>query len=110
MSFFIYLVFCLLVFFPKKTHTFRRGGKMNAIQLEFTIDEESETENKIKYMQKRIDVIEESFGKVRRKLFAEMMEIKKENFNLKQKIEGLIYEKNKWVYGQEDCLFDVQKT
>ena len=78
-----------------------------AIQLEFNIADESEIEIKLGYMQKKLDEMADSMGKVRRKLFSEMTEIKKENIRLKQIVEGMQSEKITWQYGQGNCLFDA---
>ena len=82
---------------------------MNEIQLEFNIDEKSDVELKLGYMQKKLEEMHESMGKVRRKLFSEMTEIKKENLRMKQIIEDLSNEKITWVYGEGDSLFNVSK-
>lgn len=79
-----------------------------AVQLEFNIDDESEIEIKLGYMQKKLDEMADSMGKVRRKLFSEMTEIKKENIRLKQMIEGMQSEKVTWEYAQGHCLFDAK--
>lgn len=90
---------------------------MNALQLEFNIKNETEFEIKIGNMQKQIDDMHESMGKVRRKLFSQMSELQKlcvllqnENIELKNTLRELTNEKTEWIYdGQEGRLFDVSK-
>lgn len=67
-------------------------------------------------MQKKLDEIHESMGKVRRKLFAEMGEVKRiclelkyENENLQSKLREVTNEKMEWVYSKGDRLFDVKE-
>jgi hypothetical protein len=76
-----------------------------AIQLEFNIDDQSELEIKLGHMQKKLDEMVESMGKVRRKLFSEMTEIKKQNLVLKLKLEEITHVNPTWIYGQSDSLF-----
>ncbi len=87
-----------------------------AIQLEFNIENKSSEEMQLSLMQKQIDQMGESMGKVRRKLFSEMSEMKKlyvelqkENENLKQMLKELKNEKTEWTYGEGGCLFDVRE-
>ncbi len=88
-----------------------------AVQMEFNINNDSATDVKLSLMQKQIDEMHESMGKVRRKLFGEMGEMKKlytelkaENEGLKMQLKELKNEKTEWVYTKEDCLFDVQES
>lgn len=69
---------------------------MNAIQLEFDLKSELDSDKKLDFMQKQIDELIESMGKVRKKLFSEMSEMKKvfnqiiiENQELKNSIEEM---------------------
>lgn len=89
---------------------------MNAVQLEFNINDESSECFKLSSIQKQIDDMNTSIGKVRRKLFSEVGELKnmceglkKENEILKQKIRELTNEKTEWVYEKGDSLFDVRE-
>jgi hypothetical protein len=82
---------------------------MTAIQLEFNFENKSDVEIELGYVKKQLADIQESTGKVRRKLFAEMGELRKEVQELKDLIRSLHHEKIEWVYGQEGCLFDVSK-
>lgn len=85
---------------------------MELIQLEFDLDN---TENQeIFVIQKQIDQLNESLGKARRKLFAEMGELKKlyhqvleENQELKNLVEDLKKQKPTWEYFQNDDLFKI---
>lgn len=89
---------------------------MTSIQLELNIENESPEETRLSQMQKQIDEMSESIGKVRRKLFSEMGELKKlcaelqnENKQLKILLKELKNERTEWSYGQEGCLFDVRE-
>lgn len=86
------------------------------MQLEFNLENKSKADVKLACMQKQIDNTIESMGKVRRKLFSQMGELKKEmaelkveNESLKEKVRLLNDEKIEWEYKKEDCLFDVQE-
>lgn len=86
------------------------------IQLQLNLENESPENLKLNAMQKQIDVMNESVGKVRKKLFAELGEFKKllhllkgENENLKQSIREIKGEKIEWLYTQEDSLFEIKE-
>lgn len=87
-----------------------------AIQLEFNIENKSHEEMQLFLMQKQIDEMCESMGKVRRRLFSELGEMKKvcatlqkESDELKSILKGLKNEKEEWTYGKNGCLFDVRQ-
>lgn len=87
---------------------------MKSMQLEFNFESAGETDTRLTQMQKQIDDACESMGKVRRKLFSQMGELKKEmaalqieNEMLKEKIRNITNEKIEWEYEKEDCLFDI---
>ncbi len=89
---------------------------MHQIQLEFNLDNLSKEQAHLSILQKQIDDLNESMGKVRRKLFCEISELKKsyselrkENHELKSKLMQACNEKTEWVYQEADCLFDVRK-
>ncbi len=89
---------------------------MTNIQLEFNIEDKNPEEIKLSIMQIQIDKLQESMGKVRRKMFSELSEMKslylqiqKENENLKNMLKEIKNEKTEWVYRQNDCLFDVRE-
>lgn len=89
---------------------------MTNIQLEFNINNISESEMKLLIMQKQLDEMNESMGKVRRKLFSEMGEVKKvchnlqiQNEELRLKLKELKNEKTEWIYKTGDNLFDVRE-
>jgi hypothetical protein len=67
----------------------RHEVHMTACQLEFIFEDLTDEEKKLHQMQKQIDESVESMGKVRRRLFAQMSELKKEMFELKQVNESL---------------------
>lgn len=88
------------------------------VQLELNIENKTSEEMQLAIMQKQIDQMCESMGKVRRKLFSELGEMKKvcselqkENEELKSVLKELKNEKTKteWIYGQNGCLFDVRE-
>ena len=89
---------------------------MEATQLELNLQDLSPQELKIHQMQAQIDAACDSMGKVRRKLFAEWGEAKKEiaalrneNAELRQKLV-LQPPKTEWVYGHGEHLFALPHT
>lgn len=62
---------------------------MTALQYEFNLENLSESELQMKSMQSQIDEACESMGKVRRRLFAQMADLKKDMFEIKQENESL---------------------
>jgi hypothetical protein len=85
---------------------------MTAIQLEFNLDDRNTDEDKLFYIQIQIDNAYQSMDKVRRKLFCELAEIKKncarlsqENEILRQKIRQITGTRTEWIYCQENYLF-----
>lgn len=88
---------------------------MHEIQLELNIDNFSRDDLRLQEMQKQIDSVCESMGKVRRKLFSEMSEMKKiiselqtQNIELREKLRQMSNERVDWDYRKEDCLFDIR--
>lgn len=86
-----------------------------SVQLEFNLDNKSPEEVKEAIMQKQIDEACESMDKVRRKLFAELGQLKKEWAQLKQENEELKKDmgvlknqKIEWTYGQNGLLFGIK--
>lgn len=86
------------------------------IQLEFNLENETTENIKLASMQKQIDIMSESVGKVRKKMFAELGEVKKllhtlktENETLKKEIRELKGEKIEWLYPESDYLFAVKE-
>ncbi len=87
------------------------------VQLEFNLEDKTSEEMKLHLMQKQIDEMHDSMGKVRRRLFAEVGELKKLYVNLKVQneylqtlVRELRNERTEWVYGQNGCLFDVREV
>ena len=85
---------------------------MKNIQLEFNLDEKDPQNLELYVIQKQIDSMNESMGKMRRKLFAEMGELKKtiailqkENAFLRSKIDNPEFE-----YDVEGKLFDIKQV
>ncbi len=88
---------------------------MTAIQLEFNLENETETDFRLSFMQRQIDEMNNSMGKVRRKIFSEVGELKKmcitlqaENSALKSSLMEITNQKEKWVYNRSNLLFDIQ--
>lgn len=88
---------------------------MEAIQMQLNVLGKSDDELKYSLIQQQIDAINESVGKVRRKLFAELGEVKKqhallmiEHQELKEKLRGS-NGKVEYVYNQEGNLFLVRE-
>ncbi len=89
---------------------------MVPIQLEFNIGEENEVDARISFLQKQIDSMNESMGKVRRKLFSQVTQLEKlckelklENKELKKVVLGKHNEPIEWEYGQGEHLFLLKK-
>jgi hypothetical protein len=90
---------------------------MSCIQLEFDLHFVDPQDKKFILLQKQIDTMEESMGKVRRKLFAEWQSVKKlceelkqENECLKSMILEMKSKKNEWSYGKDGSLFCMEST
>lgn len=89
---------------------------MTHIQLELNFFNDNAEALKFQLMQKQIEAMHESNGKVRRKIFAKLGEmetllsaLQEENNELKAKVRELTNEKTEWVYGQGGYLFDVRE-
>jgi len=87
---------------------------MTAIQLEFNIGNNTESELKFMEMQKKIDAMHESMNKVRKKLFAKIGEVEKICFRLQEEnmhLKTILGQKNEtiYTYEKEGCLFDVSE-
>lgn len=85
-------------------------------QLELNFDGKSEDEMALFLMQKQINEMSDSMGKVRRRLFSELGEVKKvladlkrENESLREMLKELSHENTEWTYGHGDNLFDVRQ-
>lgn len=96
-------------------YTTQKRFYMNAIQLEFDIESRTPEEREFYYMRKEIAAMNESMGKVRRKLFAEIGEMKKacnalhlENEALKAQLREMQNSPTSWEYCKGDRLFDTQ--
>ena len=90
---------------------------MSEIQLEMNLDNLSENDLKLALMQKQISDMHESMGKVRRKLFGELGEVKKlvarlqeENELLHKSIKESKNEQTDWIYAEGGYLFDVRQS
>lgn len=67
------------------------------------------------FLQQQVDAQAKSLDKMRKKLFAEISALKKNQLELNQEntaLKNKLYEhtrkKTDWIYGQNDRLFDVQ--
>ena len=87
---------------------------MEDIQLEFNIENLPHDECRVAQMQKQVDDICISMNKVRKKLFGELGEVKKqvavlkkENEELRDKLKSFTNEKTEWIYDSEDRLFEI---
>jgi hypothetical protein len=83
-------------------------------QLEFNLEDKTPDEMKLYLMQKRLDEFCLSMDKVRRKLFAELSDVKRvcadvqeENRELKKALYKLSGQREEWVYLQGDYLFEL---
>ena len=89
---------------------------MNAIQLEFNLDDSDEYDIRLSCMQKQLDAMNESMGKVRRKIFAEVGELKKLIHCLQQENELLKNRLNMaspridWDYSWNNELFRIKEA
>ncbi len=86
------------------------------VQLELNFQDKSIQEMTFDSMQKQLDAMQESMHKVRKKLFGELGEVKKqfsallsENEVLKYKLNSLCSEKTEWFYKTENSLFEERK-
>jgi regulator of replication initiation timing len=89
---------------------------MEATQLELNLQDLSPQELKMHQMQAQIDAACDSMGKVRRKLFAEWGETKKEiaalrleKAELREKLSAPS-KKTEWIYGHGEHLFALPCT
>lgn len=89
---------------------------MSAVQLEFNLDDADEYDIRLSCMQKQLDAMNESMGKVRRKIFAEVGELKKlvmvlqdDNEMLKNRLNVLQNHNTEWVYTQNQLLFSIKE-
>lgn len=85
------------------------------IQLELNLDDKAPIDVCIDMMQRQINAMNESMGKVRRRLFAEMGELKKmitmlqqENDMLKNRLNSVENKRTEWIYSQDNELFKIR--
>jgi len=105
---------CLVAFKPTICNHIQEVFMENSIQLEFNLESLSPEQLTLSIMQNQLHVMNESMGKVRRKLFAELGEVKRmylqmktENEELKSKIHLIGHAKTEWLYQTRDSLFEV---
>lgn len=87
------------------------------IQLELNLADHTPEDLKIYYLQKQMEEMNEGLGKMRRRLFAEIGEMKKvysnlltENELLKSQVMELRNERTEWTYKESGYLFDVRRA
>ena len=87
---------------------------MAAVQLEFSIFDETDTEVRIRQLQSQIDEMEESMGKVRRRLFYQLSEVQKicfnlqnENLELKKIIKEIKNETSDTILEEKSLFFTI---
>lgn len=85
------------------------------VQLEFNFDNKAPDEIRLSVMQTQLNQMNDSMGKVRRKLFADLGEMKKvcsalqqENHELKAMLRELKFGKDQWSYKQNGKLFELR--
>lgn len=88
---------------------------ISELQLTLPFDEKDPVDLRLHQMQEQIDLMNQSMGKVRKRLFFELCEIKKrcdtlihENQELKQQLQTLKDQKTEWIYGTSDYLFELK--
>ena len=107
-------IICLVVSKPILCNNLQEVFMENNMQLEFNLESLTPEQLTLSIMQNQLHVMNESMGKVRRKLFAELGEVKKlylqmktENEDLKSKISLLKNEKTEWLYQTNESLFEL---
>ncbi len=86
------------------------------IQLELNFQDKTPDQMTLSLMQKQIDEMSESMGKVRRKMFAELGEVKKmhdrlikEHADLQSSISTMLNQKTEWLYQSGESLFEISE-
>lgn len=90
---------------------------MQHLQMEFSFDNTPEIIDPVLHLHKRLDEMNESNRKVRKKMFMELGVLRKLCFTLKRTTEHLqsvvdefTGKKNDWMYLQNDCLFSIHES
>jgi len=90
---------------------------MNPIQLEFDLNNDAGKDPELLSLRQEVEAMKESMGKVRRKMFSELGELKKgylalylEHEKAKEDLRKLKNEKIEWVYGEGEYLFQVNQN
>lgn len=86
------------------------------MEMELNLKNESGHDLQLNQMQQQIDALNQSMGKVRRRLFAEISDLKNicqilkiENEELKSRLRREKNEKLEWVYGDGESLFTLKE-
>ena len=87
---------------------------MNPIQLEFDLNNDAGKNPELLSLRQEMEAMKNSVGKVRRKMFAELGEMKKTYFALyveaekmKDDLRKLKQEKTDWIYKEGEYLFQI---
>ncbi len=85
---------------------------MNALQLEFNLDNLSPDDLRFENLQKQLDTMLESQHKIRKKLFAKVGVLEKKVAELEEINKKLAGESNavNFNYEEKNCLFSVTET
>ena len=90
---------------------------MNPIQLEFDLNNDAGKDPELISLRQEMEAMKESVGKVRRKMFAELGEMKKTYFAVYMELEKakddlrkLKNEKTDWIYMEGEHLFQVNHS
>lgn len=86
-------------------------------QLELNIEDKTSQEMQLWLMQRQLDEMADSMGKVRRRLFFELGSMKKdfadlalENNKLRLQLNQMRNSPDEWIYGQEEYLFKIKEA
>lgn len=87
------------------------------IQLELNLNDETSDALKVVVMEKKLFELSDIMGKVRRKLFCELGEVRKvcdqlrdENRKLRELVANMTGRKPEWVYLQDGFLCDLKEV
>ena len=87
---------------------------MNPIQLEFDLNNDAGKNPELISLRQEMEAMKESVGKVRRKMFAELGEMKKSYFAVyvelekaKDDLRKLKNERTDWIYKEGEYLFQI---
>lgn len=109
-----HLIIVVYHFWIDEIQSLSHNAPMDSAQLEFNFDNMSPKDLLLAQMQKQLDEACTSMGKVRRKMFAELGEFRRqvdlllqENAKLKHQMMKMAGQKTDWAYWKDECLFMV---